>query len=200
MIQSISTVNSVNVNIVFFTVAVGKPDPVRPVKLFHHVGTGVAHLNQVANFNFFFVFHCSKRLFDVGGHCKNYLLLVGAIDSGDYVVGVRQLFATVEFGTNKSPLLASASLAFDLFALQRSGGTKGLVEFAVAATELPGGCSFDLHFVFHCAYSLVAFGVNCKNYFQSQSDLCWSCRHTRIVRVFIQRPVTWLKVGRPSQP
>ena len=117
-------------------VAVRKPDPVRPVKLFHYVGTGVVHLNRVC-VDFFFVFHCSKRLFDVGGHCKNYLLLVGAIDSGDYVVGVRQLFATVEFGTNKSPLLASASLAFDLFALQRSGGTKGLVEFAVAATELP---------------------------------------------------------------
>ncbi|REK64913.1 MAG: hypothetical protein DWQ49_01050 [Bacteroidetes bacterium] len=80
------------------------------------------------------------------------------------MVSVWQFFATVELGANKSPLLASASLAFDLFALQRSRRPKGLVVSIVAATKLAGGGSFDLHFVFHCAYSLIEFSVDYKNY------------------------------------
>ncbi|REK60593.1 MAG: hypothetical protein DWQ49_05455 [Bacteroidetes bacterium] len=65
------------------------------------------------------------------------------------MVSIGQLFATVELGANKPPLLTSASVTLDLLALQRSGGVKGLVVSIVAATKLAGGGSFDLHFVFH---------------------------------------------------
>ena len=79
------------------------------------------------------------------------VLSVGAIDSGDYVVGVRQFFTAVEFGTNEFPVLAVASVALDFVALQRSRRVQGLVVFIPAAAKLTGasGFFFDFHFVLH---------------------------------------------------
>ena len=74
---------------------------------------------------------------------------VGAIDSGDYVVGVRQFFTAIEFGTNQFPILTVASVALDFVALQRSRTVQGLVVFMPAAAKLAGegGFFFDLHYV-----------------------------------------------------
>jgi len=88
------------------------------------------------------------------------VLSVGAIDSGDYVVGVRQLFAAVEFSTNELPVLPVASVALDFVALQRSRRVQGLVVFMPAAAKLTGegGFFFDVHFVLHGVYFTTVSG------------------------------------------
>ena len=95
------------------------------------------------------------------------MLSVGAIDLGDYVIGVRQLIAAVEFGTNELPVLPVASVALDFVALQRSGTVQGLVVLMPAAAKLTGegGFFFDVHFVLHGVYFTTVSG-----FVKGQSD------------------------------